>query len=142
MTGAPEYSDYAAGQTLLGIVGIVAAALVPLPLVHVVRSHPRGSEGRRRGMAFAWSVSATAGVVAATVTGAVAAMFAPPPIVGAVAASALALFAISPVWGWMQDELFVALIGDGSPAAAGYQRLAKGPVQVAANIDAERRWAV
>lgn len=102
---APEYSDYAAGQMLLGIVGIVAAALVPLPLVHIVRSHPRGSEDRRRGMAFAWLVSAAAGVVAATVTGAVAAVFAPPPFVGAVAASALALFAISPVWGWMQGEL-------------------------------------
>ncbi|MBV9730283.1 MAG: hypothetical protein JO309_12940, partial [Pseudonocardiales bacterium] len=46
-----EYSDYAAGQMLLGIVGIVAAALVPLPLVHAVRNHPRGSEGRRCGMA-------------------------------------------------------------------------------------------
>jgi glycosyltransferase involved in cell wall biosynthesis/O-antigen/teichoic acid export membrane protein len=101
----PEYSDYAAGQMLVGVVGIVAAALVPLPLVHIVRSHPRGSEGRRRGMAFAWSVSAAAGVVAAVVTGAVAAVFAPPPMVGAVAASALALFAISPVWGWMQGEL-------------------------------------
>jgi len=100
-----EYSDYAAGQMLLGIVGIVAAALVPLPLVHAVRNHPRGSEGRRCGMAFAWSVSAAAGVVAATATGAVAAVFAPPPIVGAVATSALALFAISPVWGWMQGEL-------------------------------------
>jgi O-antigen/teichoic acid export membrane protein len=102
---AQSYSDYAAAQMLLGTVGVFAAALIPMPLTHVIRTHPARSEGRRRGMAFAWTVSAAAGAVAAVVTGSITAVFAPPTVVLAVAVSALSLFVIGPVWGWMQGEL-------------------------------------
>jgi O-antigen/teichoic acid export membrane protein len=45
------------------------------------------------------------GVIAAGIGACVTALFAPPPVVAAVAASALALFMISPAMGWMQGEL-------------------------------------
>ncbi|MGH3546552.1 MAG: glycosyltransferase [Pseudonocardiaceae bacterium] len=102
---ARDYSTYAGGQMLLGIVGIVASALVPLPLAHIVRGCAPGSEGRRRGMAFAVLVSLISGVIAAGIGACVTALFAPPPVVAAVAASALALFAISPAMGWLQGGL-------------------------------------
>jgi hypothetical protein len=56
-------------------------------------------------VAFAWSVSAGAGLVAAAVTGTITAGFAPPTVVATVAVSALVLFACSPVWGWFHGEL-------------------------------------
>ncbi|WP_157936939.1 oligosaccharide flippase family protein [Geodermatophilus chilensis] len=102
---APDYSVYAAAATLLGTVGVFAAALVPMPLTHVIRTHPARSEERRRGIAFAWSVSAAGGVVAAAVTALVATAFAPAGVVAVVAASALVLFLASPVWGWFHGEL-------------------------------------
>lgn len=102
---AREYSEYAAGQMLVGIVGIVASALVPLPLAGVVRGNAQGSQQRVEGMTFALFVSAGAGLAAAAVAGAVMSLFAPLPVAAMVAASALALFAISPAWGWMQGEL-------------------------------------
>ena len=105
LLGAADYSGYAAAQSLLGMVGIVAASLTPLPLAHAVRAHPRGSEGRKRGIAFAWTVAGTAGLVSAAVTGAVATTFAGPGLALAVAASALALFLIAPIDGVLQGEL-------------------------------------
>jgi O-antigen/teichoic acid export membrane protein len=102
---ARSYSQYAAAATLLGSIGVFAAALIPLPLTHVIRTHPRGSEERRRGMAFAWSVAAAAGLVAASVTAALTAAFAEPTVVAAVAVSAMVLFLASPVWGWLHGEL-------------------------------------
>ncbi len=102
----PAYSDYAAGATLLGIVGTFAAALVPMPLIDVVRSHPRRSEARRRALAFGLLVSVVAGLLAAAVTGTIAATFAPPHVVLAVAVSALTLFGCSPVWAWLHGELW------------------------------------
>ncbi len=102
---APSYSQYAAAATLLGTVGVFAGALIPLPLIHVIRSHPRGSEGRSRGMAFAWSVSAVSGLFAALVTGLVTAAFAPTTVAATVAVAAMVLFLCSPVWGWLQGEL-------------------------------------
>jgi O-antigen/teichoic acid export membrane protein len=105
---ASSYSEYAAAATLLGSVGVFAAALIPLPLTHVIRSHPRRSEERRRGMAFAWSVSVGGGLVAALVTGLVTAAFAPPAVVTAVAGAALLLCVCSPVWGWLHGELLFA----------------------------------
>ncbi len=112
-----SYSEYAAAATLLGSVGVFAAALIPMPLTHVIRSHPRGSEERRRGMAFAWLVSTGGGLLAALVTGLVTAAFARPPVVAAVAGASLLLCVCSPVWGWLHGELrfvrnAVMLIGE------------------------------
>ncbi|WP_197537375.1 glycosyltransferase [Modestobacter italicus] len=105
LLGAAEYSSYAAAQSLLGMVGIVAAALTPLPLAHAVRTHPRGSRGRRDGVAFAWTVAAAAGLLSALVTGAIATTFAGSGLALAVGASALALFLIAPIDGLLQGEL-------------------------------------
>lgn len=102
---ARSYSQYAAAATMLGTVGVFAAALIPMPLVQVIRSSPRRSEERRCGMAFAVLVSAAGGVVAAAVTGLIAATFASPGVVAAVAVAALVLFVCSPVWGWLHGEL-------------------------------------
>ena len=102
---AAPYSDFVAAAMLLGIVGTFAAALVPMPLIHVIRTHPRHSEGRRRGLSFAWLVSGLAGVLAAVITGAVTLTFAPPVVAAAVALSAFALFACSPMWAWLHGEL-------------------------------------
>lgn len=102
---APSYSDYAAAAMLLAMVGTFAAALIPMPLTHVIRNSPRQSEARRRGLAFAWFVSGTAGMLAAFVTGAITATFAPATVVAAVAACALILFACSPIWAWLNGEL-------------------------------------
>jgi O-antigen/teichoic acid export membrane protein len=102
---APSYSVYAAAATLLGIVGVFAAALIPLPLTAVIRTYPSRSEERRRGVTFAWAVSVVAGLLAALVTGLVSASFAPPTVVAVVAASALVLFLCSPVWGWLHGDL-------------------------------------
>jgi O-antigen/teichoic acid export membrane protein len=105
LLSAPAYSDFAAAQMLLGVCGLVAGALTPLPLVQVVRTAPRGSEARRRGLAFAYAVSAAAGLVAAGVTGAMTAVFASTAVVAAVGASAFLLFLVTPLWGWLQGEL-------------------------------------
>jgi O-antigen/teichoic acid export membrane protein len=102
---APSYSVYAAAATMLGTVGVFAAALIPLPLTAVIRSHPSRSEERRRGVTFAWVVAAGAGLLAAVITGLVTALFAPLTVAAAVAASALVLFLCSPVWGWLYGDL-------------------------------------
>src|SRR3954454_3024130 len=102
---AEDYSSYAAAAMMLGMVGTFTAALIPLPLVHAIRSHNPGTEGRRQALSFAWLVSGLAGAVAAVVTAAITAAFAPMVVVGAVALSALTLFALSPVWGWLHGEL-------------------------------------
>lgn len=103
--GPREFGQYATGQMLVGIVGIVASALVPLPLANALRDSGQGSERRKSAMAFAILVSIAAGVLAAVLAGAITAAFAPLPVVAAVAAAAASLFAISPTWGWMQGEL-------------------------------------
>lgn len=103
--GSGEYSRFAAGQMLLGIVGIVASALVPLPLSHAVATHTEGSEGRRDGLAFAVMVSLISGLIAAVLTGAVAAAFASPLMGATVALAALAIFLASVPGGWLQGEL-------------------------------------
>lgn len=102
---AVEFSVFAAGQMLLNIASVAAFALVPLPLIHAVAANARGSQARTHGMSFAWFVTAGAGCVAALVTGAVAASFAPPPAVLATAVAAFALFFVAPVGGWLQGEL-------------------------------------
>ena len=105
LLSAPSYRVYAAAAMLVGTVGTFASALIPMPVAHVVRSSPAGSEERRRGMAFAWSVCGTAGLLAAAVTGSITAAFAPGTVVVAVIVSAAALFVISPLFGWLQGEL-------------------------------------
>jgi O-antigen/teichoic acid export membrane protein len=105
---APSYSVYAAAATMLTTVGVFAAALIPLPLTSVLRTHPSGSEERRRGVTFAWIVSAAGGLLSALMTGLIAALFAPPTVVAAVAASALVLFLCSPVWGLLHGDLLFA----------------------------------
>ena len=102
---AAEYTQYAAAQMIVGIVGIVAHALVPLPLADLVRRHARRSAGRRDAMAFAWLVSAGAGAVAAVVSGAVVATFAGAPVAIATAVASFVLFAVAPAQGWLQGEL-------------------------------------
>src|SRR5688500_17874772 len=66
---APSYSVYAAAATMLSTVGVFAAALIPLPLTALIRPHPSGSEERRRGVTFAWTVSAAGGLLSALMTG-------------------------------------------------------------------------
>ncbi|MGM7777456.1 hypothetical protein ACSVHC_15760 [Arthrobacter sp. KNU-44] len=100
-----RYSQFAAGQMMLGIVGIVASALVPLPLSHAVAMHSTGSEPRRDGIAFAAQVSLLAGILAALVAGGVTLAFAPPTMAAAVAVAALALFLVAAPSGWLQGEL-------------------------------------
>jgi hypothetical protein len=102
---APSYSVYAGAATMLSTVGVFAAALIPRPLTVVIRSHPSQSEERRRGVTFAWVVSAAAGLVSALLTGLITATFAPPTVVAVVAASAFVLFLCSPVWGWLHGDL-------------------------------------
>lgn len=103
--GPTDYSHFAAGQMLLGIVGIVASALVPLPLSHIVATHAEGSEARRDALAFAVMISVISGLVVAMIAGAVAAAFASPSMGAAVALSALALFLVAAPSGWLQGEL-------------------------------------
>jgi glycosyltransferase involved in cell wall biosynthesis/polysaccharide pyruvyl transferase WcaK-like protein/O-antigen/teichoic acid export membrane protein len=98
------YSDFSAGQTLLTTVGVAASAMVPMPLARVVRTYPRGSEQRRLGVAFAMVVSLLIGLVAGGVLTGVASLFAGPGIALVVGMCALGLFAIMPVWGWLQGE--------------------------------------
>ncbi|MCT9868916.1 glycosyltransferase family 39 protein [Paenarthrobacter aurescens] len=105
MLGTVDYTQFAAGAMLLGVVGIVASALVPLPLSHFVAVHPAGSEGRRDGMAFSVFVSFIAGIAAALITGALTLAFATPALAAAVALGSLAIFVMAAPSGWLQGEL-------------------------------------
>ncbi|MFE4198245.1 glycosyltransferase family 39 protein [Paenarthrobacter sp. NPDC056912] len=105
LLGTADYTQFAAGAMLLGIVGIVASALVPLPLSHFVAVHPEGSEGRRDGMAFSVFVSCLAGIAAAVVTGALTLAFSTPALAAAVALGSLAIFLVAAPSGWLQGEL-------------------------------------
>ncbi|MEG9247447.1 glycosyltransferase family 39 protein [Arthrobacter sp. Soc17.1.1.1] len=100
-----EYSNLAAAQMLLGIVGIVSSALVPLPLSHAVATHGAGTAGRRDGMAFAMMVSVIAGVVAAGATGAIVSAFGSPVLALVSALTAFVLFVVAAPLGWLQGEL-------------------------------------
>ncbi len=100
-----QYTQYAAAQMLVGIVGIVAHALLPLPLAALVRRYGRGTAGRREGMAFAALVSLAAGAVAGLLAGGIAATFAPAQVAVATGVSALVLFTVAPAQGWLQGEL-------------------------------------
>jgi O-antigen/teichoic acid export membrane protein/4-amino-4-deoxy-L-arabinose transferase-like glycosyltransferase len=100
-----DYSRYSAAVTLIGIVGIVANALVPLPLADIVRGFTRRSDERHDGMTFAVLVSLIAGAGGAVVTGGITAAFAPAPVALAAALAALVLFAVAPALGWLQGEL-------------------------------------
>ncbi|WP_432393461.1 lipopolysaccharide biosynthesis protein [Pseudarthrobacter sp. L19] len=105
MLSAGEYSQFAAAQMLLGIVGIVASALVPLPLSHIVATHAQGSTGRREGIAFAFFVSVIAGTLSAILASGVTLAFAGPAMAGAVAFAAMLLFTVAAPAGWLQGEL-------------------------------------
>ncbi|WP_159697807.1 oligosaccharide flippase family protein [Arthrobacter sp. 18067] len=105
MLGTADYTQFAAGAMLLGVVGIVASALVPLPLSHFVAVHPAGSDGRKDGMAFSVFVSLIAGIVAAVITGALTLAFATPALAAAVALGSLAIFLMAAPSGWLQGEL-------------------------------------
>ena len=100
-----QYTQYAAAQMLVGIVGIVAHALVPLPLAAVVRRFARGSAGRRDGMAFATLVSMVAGLAAGLLTGGITAAFAPWTVALATGIGSFVLFTVAPAQGWLQGEL-------------------------------------
>ncbi|MCC9144280.1 MULTISPECIES: glycosyltransferase family 39 protein [unclassified Arthrobacter] len=100
-----EYSNLAAAQMLLGIVGIVSSALVPLPLSHAVATNAAGSAGRRDGLAFALTVSVAAGIVAAGTTGAVVSAFGSPVLALVAALTAFVLFVVAAPLGWLQGEL-------------------------------------
>jgi O-antigen/teichoic acid export membrane protein len=100
-----EYTQYAAAQMLVGIVGIVAHALVPLPLAALVRRYARGTAGRRDGMAFATLVSVAVGMAAGLLTGGITAAFAPLHVAVATGVGSAVLFAVAPAQGWLQGEL-------------------------------------
>ncbi|WP_284986332.1 hypothetical protein [Arthrobacter sp. fls2-241-R2A-172] len=105
MLGTADYTLFAAAAMILGVVGIVANALVPLPLSHVVAVHPEGSRERQDGVAFSVFVSFLAGLLAATVTGTVTLALATPALAAAVALAALAIFIVNAPAGWLQGEL-------------------------------------
>jgi glycosyltransferase involved in cell wall biosynthesis/polysaccharide pyruvyl transferase WcaK-like protein/O-antigen/teichoic acid export membrane protein len=99
-----SYTDFSAGQGLLTVVGVTASALVPLPLARVVRAYPPGTAERRAGIAFATLVSLLIGVCAGGVLAGIARAFASPAVAIVIGASGFSLFAIMPVWGWLQGE--------------------------------------
>ncbi len=105
MLGTADYTQFAAAAMILGVVGIVANALVPLPLSHVVAVHRQGSEERQNGMAFSVFVSCLAGLAAATITGSVTLAIATPDLAAAVALAAFAIFVVNAPAGWLQGEL-------------------------------------
>lgn len=105
MLGTSDYTRFAAAAMILGIVGIVANALVPLPLSHVVAVHPEGSEERRNGVAFSVFVSCLAGMVAALITGSVMFALAAPDLAPVVALASIAIFMANAPAGWLQGEL-------------------------------------
>jgi O-antigen/teichoic acid export membrane protein len=105
LLGTADYTQFAAAAMLLGVVGIVASALVPLPLSHFVAVHPAGSDGRRDGMAFSVFVSCIAGIAAAAITGGLTLAFSTPALAAAVATGALAIFVVAAPSGWLQGEL-------------------------------------
>ncbi|MFP3580782.1 hypothetical protein SB659_14500 [Arthrobacter sp. SIMBA_036] len=103
--GTADYTLFASAAMMVGIVGIVAAALVPLPLSHVVAAYPAGSEGRRDGIAFSVFVSCLAGAAAALVSGGLTLALGKPSMAGAVALGSFAIFASTAQEGWLQGEL-------------------------------------
>ncbi|MFC8038845.1 lipopolysaccharide biosynthesis protein [Paenarthrobacter sp. NPDC057355] len=105
MLETTQYTHFAAAAMILGVVGIVANALVPLPLSHVVAVHPEGSEERRNGMAFSVYVSALSGLAAAIITGGVTLALAGPALAAPVALAALGIFVANAPSGWLQGEL-------------------------------------
>ncbi|MCP1415225.1 lipopolysaccharide biosynthesis protein [Paenarthrobacter sp. A20] len=105
MLGTADYTQFAAAAMILGVVGIVANALVPLPLSHVVAVHPEGSEERRNGMAFSVFVSCMAGIAAAAITGSVTLALATPALATVVALAAFVIFVVNAPAGWLQGEL-------------------------------------
>ncbi|WFR84306.1 glycosyltransferase family 39 protein [Arthrobacter sp. Y-9] len=105
MLETPDYTMFAAAAMLIGIVGVVAAALVPLPLSHVVAVHPEGSKGRRDGIAFSVFVSCIAGIAAAALTGGLTLLLATPTLAVAVALGSFAIFIVTAPAGWLQGEL-------------------------------------
>ncbi|MBN9129572.1 MAG: oligosaccharide flippase family protein [Paenarthrobacter ureafaciens] len=105
MLETTDYTHFAAAAMLMGIVGIVASALVPLPLSHIVAVHPAGSEERRDGIAFAVFVSWAAGAASALLTGGLALVFAGPDLAAAVALGSLGIFVVTAHAGWLQGEL-------------------------------------
>lgn len=105
MLGTADYTRFAAASMILGIVGIVANALVPLPLSHVVAVYPAGSEERRNGVAFSVFVSCLAGLSAAIITGGVTLTLATPSLAATVALASLAIFVANAPAGWLQGEL-------------------------------------
>lgn len=105
MLGTADYTMFAAAAMILGVVGIVANALVPLPLSHVVAVHPEGSRERQNGVAFSVFVSFLAGMLAALITGTVTLALATPTLAAVVALAALAIFIVNAPAGWLQGEL-------------------------------------
>lgn len=99
-----DFVDYGAAQTLLTTVGVAASALVPLPLARAVRAHPAGTDGRRAAIGFAVLVAVVGGAGAAVVLTGFGLLLGTPGVAVAMAMAAFAVFAVSPVWGWLQGE--------------------------------------
>ncbi|UKA49005.1 hypothetical protein LFT48_16390 [Arthrobacter sp. FW305-123] len=105
MLDTADYTQFAAAAMILGVVGIVANALVPLPLSHVVAVHPQGSKERQNGLAFSVFVSCLAGLAAAIITGSVTLAIATPDLAAIVALASFAIFLVNAPAGWLQGEL-------------------------------------
>ncbi|MEJ2868907.1 glycosyltransferase family 4 protein [Actinomycetospora sp. OC33-EN08] len=101
---AAAYTAFAAAVAVVGTAGVASAALIPFPLAHVVRAHPAGDPERRAATAFAVGVSVLVGLVAAVVLGLVVGPVSDVPTALAAAVSGLALFAVAPIWGFLQGE--------------------------------------
>ncbi|GAA3283838.1 hypothetical protein AAU01_04820 [Paenarthrobacter aurescens] len=105
MLDTADYTQFAAAAMILGVVGIVANALVPLPLSHVVAVQPQGSNERQNGLAFSVFVSCLAGLAAAIITGSVTLAIATPDLAAIVALASFVIFLVNAPAGWLQGEL-------------------------------------
>lgn len=99
-----DFVVYGAAQTLLTTVGVAASALVPLPLSRVVRAHPAGTDERRDAVGFAVLVALVSGAVTAVVLASFGSVLGVPTIAAALGVAGFAIFAVAPVWGWLQGE--------------------------------------
>ncbi|GAA2995757.1 glycosyltransferase [Actinokineospora diospyrosa] len=99
-----DYAVFAAGQTLLLVVGTAASAAVPWALAKAVKAHPAGTAQRQAAMAYALGVGVLGALPAAVLVAAVTALYAPASAVVAVVAAVVGIMASGCAVGWLQGE--------------------------------------
>ncbi|MBM7772611.1 glycosyltransferase involved in cell wall biosynthesis/O-antigen/teichoic acid export membrane protein [Actinokineospora baliensis] len=99
-----DYAVFAAGQTLLLVVGTAASAAVPWALAKAVKAHPAGTAQRRAAMAHALGIGVLGAIPAAAFVGIVTALYAPASAVVAVMAAVVGIMVSGCAVGWLQGE--------------------------------------